>query len=95
MKVSIKSETLTYKLYDKDEVTEDYYCNFGISPDFKDQVECSTLIVAGTDQDGEIRIIEYPNNRYFIATLFVPQSKCTNEYQHPLIEGFIKASCTC
>jgi len=94
MKVSIKAGTKVSDLYGLDEVTEDYYCNFGISPEFKNQVESPTLTVSGTDQDGEIRIIEYPDNRFFVATLFVPQSTFTVEYQHPIIRGFVEACCS-
>jgi CTP synthase (UTP-ammonia lyase) len=42
-----------------------------------------------TDQDGEIWIIEYPKNRFFISTLFVPQTNSSATKTHPLIERFV------
>ena len=35
MDVYLKSGTLAHKLYDLDKTEENYYCNFGINPAFK------------------------------------------------------------
>jgi len=47
------------------------------------------LILSGIDQDGEVRIVEHSSNRFFVSTLFVPQTKSTISKTHPLIERFV------
>jgi CTP synthase (UTP-ammonia lyase) len=38
--------------------------------------------------------MELPSKRFFIITLFVPQTRSTIEVPHPLIKGFVEAACT-
>jgi CTP synthase (UTP-ammonia lyase) len=89
MKVQLIGNTLTSDCYKSNETIEDYYCNFGINPEFTHKLEHADLIVSGIDQDGEIRIIEIPKNRFFISTLFVPQTNSTIAKTHPIIERFV------
>ncbi len=91
MSITIKRGSKTFKCYNNEKTTEDYYCNFGINPEFKNQLEESDLFISGVDQDGEIRIVEIPTNDFFIATLFVPHTKSTKEKPHPIIKEFVKA----
>lgn len=93
MSIKIHKNTRAYAAYGQPESSEDYYCNFGINPMFLNQVFGNELIVSGVDQDGEARIIEYSSLRFFVATLFVPQSRSTKENIHPLIRAFVK-ECT-
>lgn len=92
MKVQIKENTHAYNCYKTPIVEENYYCNFGINPQALEKLKHPNLVFSGTDQDGEIRILELKNNDYFIATLFVPQTKSTPREPHPLIYGFISAA---
>jgi CTP synthase (UTP-ammonia lyase) len=42
--------------------------------------------------NGEVRAIESPTHRFFVATLFQPQLSSTAQKPHPLISGFLKAA---
>ena len=55
-----------------DRTAEEYYCNFGLNPEHQRLLHDGGLPVPGTDQDGEARVLELPERRFFIATLFVP-----------------------
>jgi CTP synthase (UTP-ammonia lyase) len=92
MDVYLKGGTLAHKLYGLDETKEDYYCNFGINPAFKNYLDHPQIAIAGVDQDDEIRI-EILSNKFFLITLFVPQTKSVPGAPHPLIKGFIKTVC--
>ena len=92
MDVKIVENTAAYNAYQRAQSTEDYYCQFGVNPMFKEKLNHKKLLVSGIDQDGEIRIIEYPKLRYFVATLFVPQSRSTKENVHPLIRKLVEES---
>lgn len=78
-------------IYGQTEATERYYCNFGVNPDFVDILESSPLRITGSDAEGEIRIIEHPDHRFYIGTLFVPQTRSTEAVPHPLVTAFIEA----
>lgn len=93
MDVYIKNGTLTQRLYGIDKAQENYYCNFAINSEFKDSLNHPQVIVSGLDQDKEIRIIELKDHRFFIITLFVPQTRSKPGAPHPLIKGFIEAAC--
>ena len=94
MDVYLKSGTLAHRLYGMDQTKENYYCNFGINPAFKRYLVHPQIAVSGVDQDDEIRIIEIPGLKFFMITLFVPQTRSRPGAPHPLIKGFVKAVCS-
>ena len=64
---------------EKETVTEEFFCNFEINPDFEwTTMEAGFPVVARGPQ-GEIRAIESPTHRFFIATLFQPQLVSTEK----------------
>jgi CTP synthase (UTP-ammonia lyase) len=93
MSIMIKENSLAYDCYQRKEIVEDYYCNFGLNPIFTPQLEESDLYITGTDDNKEIRIVELPNHDFFLATLFVPQSRFTEDNHHPIIKKFIEVIC--
>lgn len=86
--IQITPGTKTYTCYSEKKVTEHYYCNFGVNPKYQDLLR-SVLTIAGLDDNGEIRIIEFRDHPFFIGTLFVPQQRSTADNPHPLITKFI------
>ncbi|HEY8095535.1 MAG TPA: CTP synthase [Methylobacter sp.] len=70
---------------------EHYYCNFGINPDYVDELKQGPMKISGSDAEGEIRVIEHPDHPFFIGTLFVPQSRPTSLKPHPLVTAFLEA----
>jgi CTP synthase (UTP-ammonia lyase) len=80
------------RFYGKEEVTERYYCDFGLNPDHRRRLDDGGLRVVGTDLDGEARILELPDLRFYVATLFVPQLNSTPERPHPLITAYLQAA---
>lgn len=71
--------------------TEQYYCNFGINPDYIEVLKQGLLRITAADTEGEIRVIEWPGHPFFVGTLFVPQASSTPERSHPLVSAFLKA----
>jgi CTP synthase (UTP-ammonia lyase) len=49
------------------------------------------MVVSATDQDGEPRLIELPDRRFFVGTLFVPQTSSSPGSPHPVVAGFVAA----
>ena len=80
------------QIYDAVSATEQYYCNFGVNPKIVPLLESGELKITGSDDEGEIRVVELPNHPFFIGTLFVPQTRSTSENPHPLITEFLRAA---
>lgn len=56
--------------------------------------EAAGLRVAALGSDGEMRALELPPNRHFIATLFQPQLSSSFDRPHPIIVGYLRACMT-
>lgn len=77
---------------DKEVVTEEFFCNFEINPDFEwTTMEAGFPVVARGSQ-GEIRAIESPVHRFYLATLFQPQLASTERNPHSLVLAFVQAA---
>jgi CTP synthase (UTP-ammonia lyase) len=77
---------------DKEVVSEEFFCNFEINPDYEwTTMEAGFPVVARGTQ-GEIRAIESPTHRFFVATLFQPQLSSTEKNPHPVILAFLQAA---
>jgi CTP synthase (UTP-ammonia lyase) len=92
MKISLVPRSTTATAYDSTQITEKYYCNFGVNPDFVEQIAASGFVVAGKDRNGECRVMEIPSHPFFVGTLYVPQAKSQSHSPHPLINAFLSAS---
>jgi len=76
---------------DKETVTEEFFCNFEINPEFEwTTMEAGFPVVARGPQ-GEIRAIESPTHRFYVATLFQPQLSSTEANPHPIVLAFLQA----
>lgn len=93
MQVTIQANTLAYHFYGNNTVMEEYYCHFGINPVYRSAIEEAGLKITGYDAEGEPRIFELPTHRFFLASLFVPQTSSTPERPHSLVKGFLNACC--
>jgi CTP synthase (UTP-ammonia lyase) len=92
MTVTVCENSTAARLYKRSAVAERYYCNFGLNLDHLPALNAAGLVVSGTDQDGEPRILELPDLRFFLATLFVPQTSSAADAPHPLIVGLLRAA---
>jgi CTP synthase (UTP-ammonia lyase) len=90
--VKIKPGSRAHQVIGRGEISEYYYCNFGLNPECRDAIDAAGLRVTGSDPTGEARIIELPGHRFFIATLFLPQQSSTEAAPHPLIIAFLEAA---
>ena len=77
---------------EKEIVTEEFFCNFEVNPDYEWCAMEAGFPVVARGADGEIRAIESPTHRFFIATLFQPQLSSTEKHPHPVILAFVQAA---
>lgn len=90
--ITLKPESLVAKVYGGVAVTEQYYCNFGVNPDYVSTLGSDSLRIVGSDAEREVRVVELAGHPFFVGTLFVPQLRSTPEQPHPLILGFVSAA---
>jgi len=92
MELTLTPNSQVKSLYQTTLTREQYYCSFGVSPDFVETIAGSPLRIVGSDSEGVLRITELPSHPFFIGTLFVPQIRSTDEAPHPLIVGLLRAA---
>ncbi|MFL0195686.1 glutamine amidotransferase-related protein [Clostridium sp. WILCCON 0269] len=92
LKIFIDKNSKTYGFYNKTEIEEHYYCNFGLNTEYEKLIDEGGLKVVGTDELHEARIVELPENNFFVATLFVPQLNSSPEIPHKLIIEFLRSA---
>ncbi len=81
------------EFYGKNEVVEQYgICNYGLNPEFRSMFERSGMKITGVDTNGETRIMELSNHRFFVGTLFQPERSALRNLVHPLIHAFIQST---
>jgi len=91
MELTFSSGSRVAQIYGGTSAIEQYYCNFGVNPDYVSHLKSGPLRITGYDSDGETRVIELPGHPFFVGTLFVPQARSTADRPHPLVTAFIKA----
>ncbi|MBF6648425.1 CTP synthase [Methylobacter sp. BlB1] len=79
------------EIYGSLSAKEQYYCNFGVNPDYAHLLKQGPLNISGSDAEGEVRVIEHPDHPFFIGTLFVPQARSMPEQPHPLVMAFLSS----
>lgn len=92
--VQIVPGTFAASIYQSATSIEPFYCNFGLSPSYRQPLERAGLRFSGFDDDGEPRILELPGHRFFLGTLFVPQAAPDHSRPHPVLAAFLAASTT-
>ena len=76
----------------KDTATEEFFCNFEVNPDYEWAAMEAGFPVVARGTKGEIRAIESPTHRFYIATLFQPQLSSKTGKPHPLVLAFVQAA---
>jgi CTP synthase (UTP-ammonia lyase) len=91
MKLTFTEDSQIAAIYGSVTGVEQYYCNFGVNPEYIPFLKSRSLKVTGADNEGEVRVIELPNHPFFLGTLFVPQVRSTPKNPHPIVTAFLKA----
>lgn len=90
--INISPGTLSFQAYGEKRAREQFNCNYGLNEEYRDKIEKGGLKIVGVDDNGDARIVELSNHRFFIATLFLPQLSSSPEMPHPLIIAYMKAA---
>lgn len=90
--VSLVPSSLARALYGRDAIEEEYFCSYEVNPAFEETIASSSLRITGRGESGEIRVVELPAHRFFLATLFQPQRSSRPGAPNPVVAGFVNAA---
>jgi CTP synthase (UTP-ammonia lyase) len=90
--IKITPGSCAYQAYGLREVTEQFHCNYGLNPQFRQKVDMGKLEITGVDAEGEARIVELSDHAFYVATLFLPQVSSQPDRPHPLIVTYLRAA---
>lgn len=71
--------------------TERYFCSYGLDQRYVGVLAAAGLVMAGRDDEGDIRLAELNDHPFFLGSLFQPELSSTRAWVHPLIRAFIDA----
>ncbi|MFI7618345.1 hypothetical protein ACIBP6_44715 [Nonomuraea terrae] len=92
MPVTLAPGSRAATLYGSTRTEERYYCDFGIDPAHQRTLHDGGFPVTGEDDDREARVLELPDHPFYLATLYVPQTRSTPDAPHPLVVGLLRAA---
>lgn len=90
--IRLRPGSYLHSFYAQDTVTEEFFCNFEVNPEFEWAAMEAGFPIVARGANGEIRAIESPTHRFYVATLFQPQLSSTPNKPHPLIIAFLQAA---
>lgn len=90
--IRVRPGSFLHSFYNKDVVSEEFFCNFEVNPEFEWTFAEAGFPVVARGMQGEVRAIESPTHRFFVATLFQPQLSSKPKTPHPLIVEFLRAA---
>jgi CTP synthase (UTP-ammonia lyase) len=94
-KLRIQPGSRLAAIYRACEIEEEYFCNFEVNSRFHERMINAGLCLAAFGLNGELRAVELPEHRFFIATLYQPQLSSSEERPHPVIVEFVAAASRC
>jgi CTP synthase (UTP-ammonia lyase) len=90
--IRLRPGSYLQSFYSQDTVTEDFFCNFEVNPEYEWAAMEAGFPVVARGPQGEIRAIESPTHRFYIATLYQPQLSSQPGKPHPLVLAFVQAA---
>ena len=82
MQLHLTAGSRVAAMYGALDVSEQYYCDFGVNPEVAGTLRSGAMHFVGSDAEGELRVLELPNHPFFVGTLFVPQVRSTPTAPH-------------
>ena len=92
LKIEISPDSLASSIYQYPEVEEEFNCNYELDPAYQSVMEDGGMCITGLGENGEARIVELSDHRFFLATAFQPHFLSEKGRPHPLISAFLEAA---
>src|SRR5207249_9530697 len=93
--IRLRSGSYLQTFYMKDTVEEEFFCNYEVNPEYEYAAMEAGFPVVARGAQNEVRAIESPTHRFFLATLFQPQLSSKPDNPHPINLAFVQAAADC
>ena len=90
--IRIRPGSYLHSYYKSDAVAEEFFCNYEVNSEFEWAFVEAGFPIAARGAKGEVRAIESPQHRFFVATLYQPQLASRPGAPHPIIVEFLRAA---
>jgi CTP synthase (UTP-ammonia lyase) len=90
MPVNLEPGSRASRVYGAERVEEQYYCNFGLNPDYRQVLDGGGFRIVGVDDDDASW--SYRSTPSMSPTLYVPRARSTPAAPHPLITALPRAA---
>ena len=90
--IVIAPDSIIARAYGSLQTHEGYHCNFGVNPGFVTELKGFPLQITAWDSEGDVRGIELPGHKYFVATLFQSERAALRNALSPLVVELIRAA---
>ncbi|WP_428943863.1 CTP synthase C-terminal region-related (seleno)protein [Pantoea sp. FN060301] len=90
--IVLEPGSLIASAYGRLETHEGYHCNFGVNPDFVQALSDFPLRITAWDREGDVRGVELPGHKFFVATLFQSERAALRNVLSPLIVALVNAA---
>jgi len=92
-KCRIEKDTLAYRIYGSELISERHRHRYEFNNDYLQMVEAAGMKASGKNPDtGLVEIVEIPTHPFFIGVQFHPELKSTPEHPQPIFVAFVKAA---
>jgi CTP synthase (UTP-ammonia lyase) len=88
--VTVTPDSLAHRVLGTSRTVERYHCGYGLSEKYLQTLQSHGLRVTGTDEEGQLRIVELADHPFFLATLFQPE--LAESQPHPIVKKFAIAA---
>lgn len=82
-------------VYGAETIEAGHYRNYGVNPEYVTRFEAAGLRIAGLGDGGEVRAVEIPEHRFYVAALFHRQLESQPERPSPFVMAFVNAARGC
>ncbi|MBO1416936.1 hypothetical protein [Streptomyces sp. FH025] len=90
--IAIAPGTLAERALGATHTLERYHCAYGLNSAHLDRLRAHGLRFSGTDESGEVRVLELPEHPFFLASLFQPELSGDGTRAHPMIRALAAAA---
>ena len=91
LKIRLAEGSLARRIHGRGDIEEAFFCSYELNPRWEAPLAATGLRLAGRGENGEVRVIERPDRRFFVGTSYLPQTGSRADAPHPLIVAFVRA----
>jgi len=91
LKIKVSPDSLAFRIYQQSDIEEVFNCNYELNQAFQGMIAETGLRITGLGDNGEARIVELAEHRFFLATSYLPQLSSEEGRPHPLIVAYLEA----